>query len=298
MGTRITQSMMTAQLTSGLNRNLHRMQDQQTELTTSMRINKPSDDPVGITYSLRYRSELSTNSQFESNANAAVSALNYTDTTLGEANDVLQRVRELLVQAANGTNSTDSLQAIKSEVSQLTQQMVTIGNTQFNGKYIFNGQMTDKPPYSLLTAETDVTDNKDVNFQLGLGVKVPVSVNGNQVFGAAGDSNNVFKVLKDISTALDNNDSANLSHDIGRLDAGMSTFLNARSDVGALNNRITLILNRIKDTGTNLTSEQSKVEDADIPTVITNLKTEENVYEASLDVGAKIISPTLLDFLK
>jgi flagellar hook-associated protein 3 FlgL len=118
------------------------------------------------------------------------------------------------------------------------------------------------------------------------------------VFGNPGDPNNVFKVMKDIQIALDKSDFANLTNNIGRLDKGLDKFLEARADVGAKSNRIDLILNRIKDTGTNLTSMQSKVEDADIPMVITNLKTDQNVYQSSLEVGAKLISPSLIDFLR
>jgi flagellar hook-associated protein 3 FlgL len=297
-GFRVTQSMLNTQLLSNLSSNLLRTQQNQDQLSTGRRINKASDDPVGITYGLRYRSEIDANTQYESNANSAASTLDFTDTTLSQVGDVLQRVRELTVQASNGTNTAESLNAIKSEISQLTEQMVTIGNSQFNGKYIFNGQLTDVPPYTLGTAETAKTDTQDINFELGTGMKIAVSTTGNAIFGNPGDPNNVFKTMKDIQTALNTSDFANLSNDLGRLDNGINKFLEARADVGAKSNRVNLILNRIKDTGANLTNMQSTVEDADIPTVITNLKTDQNVYQASLDVGAKIITPTLMDFLK
>jgi flagellar hook-associated protein 3 FlgL len=297
-GFRVTQNMLNNQLLGNLNSNNLRMQQNQDQLSTGRRINKASDDPVGITYGLRYRSENGANTQYESNSNAAISSLDYTDTTLNQAGDVLQRVRELTVQASSGTNSAESLKAIKSEISQLNEQMVTVGNSQFNGKYIFNGQLTNIPPYTAGTADTDITDSENINFELGTGVKIAISITGNTVFGEPGDPNNVFKTIKDIQTALDTNDFQNLTHNLGRLDKGMDKFLEARADVGAKSNRIELILNRIKDTGTNLTSMQSKVEDADIPTVITNLKTDQNVYQSSLSVGAKLISTSLIDFLK
>src|SRR5690242_15840742 len=113
MGTRITQNMMNTQLMRNLNSNMRRMDNSQNQLATGRRINKPSDDPVGIAFALRYRSEIAANEQYESNANAAVSWMDYTDVTLNQAGSVLQRVRELTVQAANGTNSSESLQAIK-----------------------------------------------------------------------------------------------------------------------------------------------------------------------------------------
>lgn len=113
MTSRVTQGMMNNQLLRNISTNLSRINDNQNQLSTGRRINKPSDDPVGISFSLRYRSELSANEQFKSNADAAVSWLDYTDTTLNQANTVIQRVRELTVQATNGTNPQSALDAIK-----------------------------------------------------------------------------------------------------------------------------------------------------------------------------------------
>jgi flagellar hook-associated protein 3 FlgL len=298
MGTRITQNMLNTQLMRNLNSNLTRMNNSQNQLSTGRKINKPSDDPVGITFGLRYRSEISANDQYESNANSAVSWMDYTDVTLDQAGTVLQRARELTVQAANGTNSPEALQAIKSEISQLTEQMVTIGNSDFNGKHVFNGQLTDNKPYTLATAENDKTDEQNINFELGAGVKIGISITGNEVFGQAGSADNVFKVLKGIQAHLDANDFKGLTNDIGALDKRIDGLLESRAVIGAKSNRIELVLDRLKDIGINLQALQSKTEDADVAEVITNLKTDENVYNASLDVGAKLIKPSLIDFLR
>jgi flagellar hook-associated protein 3 FlgL len=298
MGTRITQNMLNTQLMRNLNSNMLRMNDSQNQLATGRRINKPSDDPVGIAFGLRYRSEIAANDQYESNANAAVSWMDYTDVTLGQAGDVLQRVRELTVEASSGTNSAESLAAIKSEITQLTEQMITIGNSEFNGKQVFNGQQTDKKPYTLANAENEETDQLNINFELGAGVKIGISVNGNQIFGKAGDADNLFKVLKDIQTSMDSSDYKALTDDIGRIDKSMDAFLETRADIGAKSNRIEMIQNRLNDIGINLQTLQSKTEDADVAAVITSLKTDENVYNSSLDVGAKLIKPSLIDFLR
>ncbi len=78
----------------------------------------------------------------------------------------------------------------------------------------------------------------------------------------------------------------------------MNVMLGARADIGAKTNRIELAENQLLDIGINLQSLQSKTEDADLAVVITNLKTDENVYQASLAAGAKLIRPSLIDFLR
>jgi flagellar hook-associated protein 3 FlgL len=267
---RITQGMMSNQLIRNLNQNMSRLDNLQNQLSTGRKINKPSDDPVGISYSMRYRSELSANDQYQKNVDTAVSWLNNTDTTLTQVGDVLQRVRELSVQAANGTNPDMALNAIKEEVIQLHTQLKDIGNTDFNGKYIFNGEMTDVPPYELATI-TD-TDYGVSQFEIGVGVKMGINVTGNQVFGDASAADNAFKVLGDIITALDNGDSTQISSLIAGIDSRIDTVLRERSNVGAKTNRLELAGERLRDININLQSLQSKTEDADMAEVITNLK--------------------------
>lgn len=304
MTTRVTQGMLNNQLLRNINTNLSRINNHQNQLSTGRVINKPSDDPVGISFSLRYRSELSTHDQYEKNVDAAISWLDYTDSMLGQANTVIQRVRELAVQGANETNPQTSLDAIKSEVDQLYLQMVTIGNSEFNGKYVFNGQLTDKVPYTAANASTDKIDQGEIQFEIGTGVKIAANIPGNKVFGEPDDPNNpgtndnIFRVLKDFVSALELGNTKEVSKIIGRIDAQNDRFLEARADVGAKTNRIELAQSRLQDISVNLQSLQSKTEDADVSEVITNLKTDENVYQASLSVGSKIISVSLVDFLR
>ncbi|MNR52985.1 flagellar hook-associated protein FlgL [compost metagenome] len=78
----------------------------------------------------------------------------------------------------------------------------------------------------------------------------------------------------------------------------MNSFLEVRAELGAKSSRVSLSEERLKDININLKSLQSKTEDADMAELITTLKTYENVYQASLSVGAKVISPTLVDFLR
>lgn len=299
MPLRVTQGMLNTQLLRNLNGNMGRMEKLQDQLSTGRRINKPSDDPVGISFSMRYRSELAANDQYQRNVDATVSFLDYSDTMLGQMGQVMQRGRELAVEASNGTNSSEALNAIKTEIDQLYNQLVTIGNSQFNGKYVFNGQITDKAPFpDPDNAANAVTDDGEIKFEIGAGVQIPMNKTSTEVFGQSGDSNNVFQIFKDLSAALNSGDSTEIQSSIARIDDRMSKVLGARSDIGAKTNRIQLAEDRLEDIAVNLQSLQSKTEDADMSLVITNLKMEENVYQASLSAGSKVIVPTLVDFLR
>lgn len=298
MPLRVTQGMINTNFLRNMNNNLTRMSSLQEQLATGRRLNKPSDDPVGLSFALRYRSELAANDQYQENVDSAISWLDYTDSTLNKAGEVFNRIRELAVQGANGTNPQSANDAIKSEVAQLYSEMVTIANSDFNGKHVFNGQTTDLVPYQEATAMNNVTENSAIQFEIGAGVRIAVNVTGNTIFGATDDTDNAFKVINDIVNSLGTSDTKGVSDALAKLDSRIDSFLGVRANVGAKINRVQLSANRLEDISGNLQALQTKVEDIDIAEAITNMKTAENVYQSSLSVGAKIIQPSLVDFLR
>ncbi|MDQ0172415.1 flagellar hook-associated protein FlgL [Paenibacillus tundrae] len=305
---RITNNMLSSQLLLNLNRNAQQMNNTQTQLATGRKINKPSDDPVGITYSLRYRAELSSNEQFQKNVDSAVSWLEFNDTVMNQAGNVVQRLRELTVQASTGTNPQSALDSIKEEVSQLKEQLIDISNSKLNGKYIFNGETYDVKPYDFptnadgtmdtTTATSIITDKGKINFIVGESVQLPINVSGNEVFGTSTEEDNLFGIMNNIMKALGSGNKTELSNQLGNIDSRMDKMLAIRSEIGAKTNRVDLMAGRLDDLGINLTNLQAKVEDADYAELAMQSKIQENIYNASLSAGAKIISPSLVDFLR
>ncbi|PZD97835.1 flagellar biosynthesis protein FlgL [Paenibacillus sambharensis] len=305
MPLRVTPGMMHMQLTRNLNNNLTQMQSIQNQVTTGRTINKPSDDPVGITYALRYRTELSGNEQYQKNVDQALSWLDFNDTVLAQTGDVLQRVKELTVQGSNGTNPAEALENIKKEIEQLKSQLIDVANSKMNGKYVFNGQKFDSIPYDVSSAGFDAkavqSDTEPVDYIVGAGVKLTVNIPGASVFGdpdAAGTTDNIFSTLDRLITALGTTNHNAVAAEVTNIESRMSKVLNARAEVGARVNRIELMQNRLNDLEINLTALQSKVEDADFEELLIKSKVNENIYQASLSVGAKVISPSLIDFLR
>ena len=314
MSLRVTQSMMSNQLLRNVSNNLGRMNTLQDQLSTGKRINAPSDDPVGLTFAMRYRSEISANDQYIRNVDSAKSSLDYTDMALSQMGDVLHRVRELMVKGADGSLPQTGYDAVKLEMDELFNQLVEIGNSKFNGKYVFNGEQTETQPYPTTTlndtnpdalkAFNVATDTKQIKYELGPGMVLSVNITGNDVFGmpvtdeADTDSDNVFHVLRQVSEALGSGVSEEVSRLLGKIDTRINTLLEQRAEIGARTNRVSLVEGRLEDISINLMSIKSKTEDADLAYVITNLKMEENVYQASLSAGAKLITPSLVDFLR
>lgn len=303
---RVTSNMMNSQLLLNLNRNARTMNDTQLQLASGRKINKPSDDPVGITYSLRYRAELSSNEQYQNNVDSAISWLDFNDTVLGQAGDVVQRLRELTVKASTGSNPQSALDSINEEVMQLKEQLVDIANSKLNGKYIFNGEKYTEMPYDFVKGADGTYDvSKDIktdtgvmNYIVGEGVRMPINMTGNDVFGNTSDADNLFNIINNLSSALKDGNLTGISKQLDLIDTRTETILSARSEIGAKTNRVELMQDRLSDLNINLTDLQAKTEDADYEELIMKSKIQENIYNASLSVGAKIISTTLVDFIR
>ncbi|MEK5059516.1 flagellar biosynthesis protein FlgL [Paenibacillus sp. FSL H7-0326] len=302
MSIRVTSSMMNTQMLSNINRNLNKMSNLENQISTGRKINKPSDDPVGVTYALRYRAELASNEQYQSNVDSAISWLDTTDATMQQATDIVTRIKEIAVQGSSETVPQSGLDAIKEEMEELQKQLVNIGNTQIRGKYIFNGQKYDQAPYELTGGTTSYAgldpDKAAVNFGISQQVNMQINTSGSDFFGASTEDDNLFKITDNLIAALGSGDYSGIQGELTKLEDRNTKMQAALSEVGARTNRVELMQNRLEDQNLNLTTLQSKTEDADIASLMIQATSASTIYEAALQASAKILTPTLMDFMR
>ncbi|WP_237167741.1 flagellar hook-associated protein FlgL [Paenibacillus yonginensis] len=294
---RVTGNMQNMQLLKNLRNINNSMNVGQNQLATGEKISKPSDDPIGVGYQMRYDTDLARSDQFMENSKTGSNILSTMDSLFQQADDVLKRARTLTLQAVNGTYDENQRQVIAKEIEQLKEQMVTIGNSTFNGRYLFNGQKTDQAPYSSANAANDQTDQGVFYLNVSAAVSVPVSITGETVFGEAG-GDNVFKTLDDLVAALNSNDVDGISASLDKIDQSADRLMLSWAEVGARMNRFEIMQSRIEDDQVNTKSMRADVADVDMPSAITELKTNETVLQAALSTGARISQMSLLDFLR
>lgn len=301
---RVTNNMLINNMVGYINKNLNRMSKYQYQLATGKKISVPSDDPVVAARALKLRTDLAEVQQYKRNVEDAISWMEITEDTIDKLGDVIQRARELAVDASNGTKTPEDLQKVKEEILQLREQIIHIANTTYAGRYIFSGFSTNKP---LLkedgTFNIDVMNSEKIMFEIGIKDNLNVNVTGGDLFNnganaVAGDLPAFIKVFDNYIAALDSGDISKVSSIIAELDDVHNNTLRVRADVGARMNRLELTLDRIENDIISFTKLMSLNEDVDEAEVMINLKNEENVYRASLAGGARIIMPTLLDFLR
>ncbi|MEK5478254.1 flagellar hook-associated protein FlgL [Paenibacillus sp. FSL R5-0407] len=298
MALRVTSNMMSNQVLRNLNKNLNKMADLQNQESTGRKLNKPSDDPVGVTYALRYRSELSANSQYQRNVDTALGWLDTTDSVMSQAEDVMNRLKQLSVQASSGTNPQSALDSISAELQELKKQLSDLGNTQINGKFIFNGETYNIKPYDAADPAAAITDTGAVEYTVGQGVTFQINTSGNDFFGPKGGADNVFNIIDKISTAISTSSFTGIAAEVSNIDSRLNKMVSVHAETGARTNRVELMQNRLENEDFSLTKLQSKTEDADIAEIMIQTNIASNIYQASLSAGAKIISPTLVDFIR
>lgn len=291
---RITNSMLTNSLLRNMYTNLRGLERASDRLSSQKKIRRPSDDPVGIVTSLAMRSSLGEVEQFQKNIGDTQSWFEITEAALGNAIDVLQRARELAVYGSTDTVPQESRQALANEVTQLKEQLIQIANTTLGSRYIFGGTRTGEPPY-----DDDWKGNEqEIQFQISSGVTIQVNLPGKELFGD--ENSGAIGALEKLADVLNDEtkSGAEVSSVIGEIDQVLDSFIAKRGEIGAKTNRMGRALDRLGETEVSVTELLSQAEDADIAKAIIDLKSQENAYRVTLAAGARIVMPTLMDFLR
>lgn len=291
---RITNNVLVNNLKRNISRNMWQMDKLETMLSTGKRINKPSDDPGGIVDTLRLSTRIKENKKFQDNVADAKSWLESSDSALGSLNDILGRTYELTVQSANGSLSTEDRESVAAEVEQLINEVINVANTTYGDRYIFGGTNTLQETYS---GGAWNHNSVKIEYEIGPGVKVPVNVSAEEVF-QANEPEDLLGTLNTILSHMQNSDTSSLGgSDLNALKQNMDKVLSARAQIGARVNRLEMATDRLLEQEINFTTLQTEVEGIDPAKVILDMKNQENVYSAALAVGARVIMPTLVDYL-
>ncbi|WP_346235410.1 flagellar hook-associated protein FlgL [Lysinibacillus telephonicus] len=300
---RVTQSMLSSNMLRNLNNSYSKMGKLQEQLTSGSKINRPSDDPVAAIKGMGYRTDLNKVEQFTRNMNQVNSWIDTTDESLGQVSEALKRVQELVTQAANDTNDSDDREKILAEISQIKAQIKDVANTKVGDDYIFSGTKTQSPLYdangNLIPATTTGTAfNADVKIEVFDGIQLNVNTDAVQLFKDIEDTLTSIEGQLSAEPGGDGDDATELSSLLGNIQAVYEDVLAERAEVGAKQNRVEMMTNRLSIQEINVKKQMSNNEDVDYAESITEMVTQESIHQAALSVGANIIQQTLVDFIR
>ncbi|GAA3930463.1 flagellin N-terminal helical domain-containing protein [Actinoplanes auranticolor] len=238
MGLRINQNIAAQNAYRSLSVSDNQMSKSLEKLSSGFRINRAADDAAGLAISEGLRSQVGGLKVAARNAQDGVSVVQTAEGALNEVHSILQRGRDLQVQAANGSNSTDSLAAINSELTALGDEITAIaGRTDFNGVKLLDG-------------------NANLTFQVGANSSDTLSVDISDL--------DLTAAAASLTTAATNNAAAGSAADIDLIDAQIKLVSGERGKLGASQNRLEHTINNINVSVENLSASESRIRDTDM----------------------------------
>jgi len=207
-------------------------------LSSGLRINRAADDAAGLAVSENMRSQIRGQQVAMRNAEDGISLVQVADGAMGSAVDMLQRLRDLAVQAASGTLVDSQRLNLDKEAQNILQEIDKVGtDTDFNGIKILAGSIAG----SSMTIQTGPASGQTIAFTVGT-----VSASDLAISGIAVSSQ------------------ASASSALASIDAAISTLITARANMGSIQNRLGQVLNRLGVINENLSSSESRIRDADM----------------------------------
>lgn len=295
---RVTTKNLMNNYLKNLNKNLVQMQKYQNQISSGKEILKPSDNPFGTIRAMDLDTSIKQNEQYHKNIEDSIGWIGITEGALGGIVDTLQRVRELTIYGANGSLAENDMKAIAEEVKQIISQIAEVGNANFDGRYVFAGQSTSTTPFEVVDNVILISPNTDgtLKREISENVTMVVNISGERLMDGNGEE--LSTTLKNIYDRLMNDDNVSLSGDsIQKLDAQLDNILSLRAEMGAKYNRLESAKARNEVQNLNMIGLYAKTIDIDIAEKITKYSMMETVYQASLATGARILQPTLLNYL-
>lgn len=229
--------------------NTQALQKSMEKLASGEKINRAGDDASGLSISEKMRSQIRGLNQASRNIGDAISFTNVAEGYLQETTDVLQRIRELAVQASNGVYSDEDRMQIQVEVSQLVAEVDRIASSaQFNGMNLLTGRFSRE---SDTVMQFQIGANVDQSIRAYIGTMTATALG---LKGTQGDTTNVISV----------NSPDEASQTLATIDDALKNVNKQRADLGAYNNRMEMAQKGINVAAENTQSAESRIRDADI----------------------------------
>ncbi|MET1154895.1 flagellar hook-associated protein FlgL [Arthrobacter sp.] len=293
---RVTNLTMSANAQRTLQTQQTRLSELQEKASTLNKISRPSDDPAATAKALETRSLLAATAQYGRNIDDGNTWLTAADSALEQATNVMHRVRDLMVLAGNGSLPKSDKEAIAMELDSLNKELVSIANTKHLGRNVFAGNSDNPEAFSgPVPPVYNGAGLSPVERRLSATQTVRVDVDGQQIFGSGTGS--VFDDINSVSVALKGG-TAPTSSQLGALGTRFDGIVAGRAEVGTRQALLERAGNVNTELEATLDAQRNGIEKADLASVIIDLKLHETNYQVALAATARVLQPTLMDFLR
>jgi flagellar hook-associated protein 3 FlgL len=272
----------------------------ESELSTGLSFTEPSDNPTGMSSVLGLVSQDQEESQYAANANTALQISQASYTGLSQLYQLSNSVDEIATEANSSTNSTSQLQTYATQINEYLEQAVQVGNTQFEGNYLYSGTAVSQPPFQVtrdaqgdITSVSYVGNTSQASIPLSSSASIPATTTGasNQAMAA------FMNQLVSLRTALQNGDSSGVATAQTELSASNDAIISATAENSAIQSAIQSQQTESTALQQNLGTLISSDSSADVASTDAKLTEAQTSYQAVLESSARIMQTSLLNYL-
>lgn len=302
---RVTNQMMSSSLLANLNQMRSRQASLTSQVTSGDRITRVSEDPTAGSDVMRIQSRMQVMGQWEANLTNTRNWVRTTEAKLGDITDLLNKAKEMALQGANGSMSTESQQAMGPAADNLLQDLLAALNDKEPDGALFGGFKTDMNPFAVDMATGAVTysgDDGDMQRDVGPGITMTANLHGDRLAeklpAGWSDPDNMLAVVWNLAQGLKTGNTAQIQGTIDKLDGARQQVVALRAEMGARDTRIEQLNGRMDDMKVQMSDMLQQAQGVDMTKALMDLNNATVTYQAALQVGARILPPTLADFLR
>lgn len=305
---RVSTSMIFDAGVSSMNKQSASLLHIQQQIASGRRILTPADDPVGAARVLEVTQSRDILTQYTTNQDSAMSALGLAEGQLGSATEILQNVRELIIQAGSPSLSAANRDSIAVTLRARYDNLMGIANSaDGQGQFQFSGYQGSTKPFSgtvddlITNTQPDVFYNGDDGqrkIQVSATRQMEVSDSGSDVFMRTGSGESVFKTMATLIGQLELNDTTGLTTAITKIDQAGDNILRVRAALGSRMNEVEALGYLNQDLSLQYDQTLSKLQDLDYAKAISDLTLKQNQLQAAQESFSKISQLSLFDYLR
>ncbi len=300
---RVTNRAMTNTYLSDVQKSLQSINKLNTQLNTGKQINKVSDNPYEAIKILNMQNEINDVERYNYNCDEITGWLDSTDDALDKIGNISSEIK-VLITSISGSYGEDEIKAIKSEINEKVKQIGEALNTTYAGRFIFGGSNTDEAPVEIFENADGIVElrlkagaNEDkLKAEISDGIGIDYNLTASQVTDNLKGLNTINNILVELgNNPVDKDRVQELNSELGDY---MNHVLNNRSAIGARSNTVSNVKSSNDKNILRLKGVYSDMQDVDWAEKYIELTSAQMVYNSSMQVGAKMIQPTLLDYLR
>ncbi len=263
------------------------------EISSGQSVSQPSDNPAAAASLVQNANDTAADDQYLRSIGSVQGEMESADSALNSVTTALQQAISLGTEGANGGLNGSDRAAIAVQVQGVQSQLLNLANLTYQGNYVFAGTATQTAPFMQNESGISYVGNTNINhITLGDNFSVQTNLPGSQLFG------NVFQGIQDLITGLETNDTSAVETAVNEVSTASASLDGQRVFYGNAISQLSSQQTYLNTETTQLAQQQNTIEAADLPTVISNLESEQVSRQATLEAMAQIQQNNLFSYLK